>query len=65
MKTALYLAALLLVWAIAQDRDERDRVYTKQLERVVATCVASSSGGPIVIGNELHFCGATPTGIKF
>lgn len=65
MKTALYVAGLLVVWAVAQDRDERDRAYTQQLERVLATCVATSSGGPIVIGDELHMCGATPTGIKF
>lgn len=65
MKVALYITALLAVYAIAQRQDASDVEYTKNLERVLATCVASSAGGPIVIGDELHMCGATPTGIKF
>jgi hypothetical protein len=65
MKVTLYIAALILVYTFAQERDAQDRAYTQNLERVLATCVASSSGGPIYIGNELHMCGATPTGIKF
>lgn len=65
MKTALYIVALLAVYAIAQRQDAADVAYTQNLERVLATCVATSSGGPIVIGDELYFCGATPTGIKF
>ena len=36
--------------------------YKKGLEKIVATCL-NKGDNPIWIGNELHFCGAEPSGI--
>ena len=41
-----------------------DESYTGELEKVVAQCLSSSSGKPVVIGDEVYMCGATATGVK-
>lgn len=65
IKTAGWICILLGVWSWANERDWQDRhtTYTKELERVIATCL-SAKDQPIWIGGELHYCSTTPTGIR-
>lgn len=65
LKTAGWICILLGVWSWANERDWQDRntQYTKELERVVATCL-SAKDQQIWIGDELYLCSATPTGVK-
>ena len=64
MKTALYLVALLAVYAIAQRQDAADAEYTRNLEQVVAKCLSNPVGQPITIGNEIYLCSIYNTGEK-
>lgn len=64
MKTALYIVALLAVYAIAQHQDAADAEYTKNLESVVAKCLSNPVGQPITIGNEIYLCSIYNTGEK-
>ena len=65
IKTAGWICILLGVWSWANESDWQDRntQYTQQLERVLATCM-SAKDQPIWIGEELHLCSATPTGVR-
>lgn len=65
LKTAGWICILLGVWSWANERDWQDKntQYTKELERVVATCL-SAKDQQIWIGDELYLCSATPTGVK-
>lgn len=65
LKTAGWICILLGVWSWANERDWQDKntQYTKELERVVATCL-SAKDQQIWIGDELYLCSAHPTGIK-
>ena len=65
IKTAGWICILLGVWSWANERDWQDKntQYTKELERVVATCL-SAKDQQIWIGDELYLCSATPTGIS-
>ena len=64
MKIALYLVALLAVYAIAQRQDAADVEYTRSLEQVVAKCLSNPVGQPITIGNEIYLCSIYNTGEK-
>lgn len=64
MKTALYIVALLAVYAIAQRQDAADAEYTRNLEQVVAKCLSNPVGQPITIGNEIYLCSNYNTGEK-
>lgn len=64
MKTALYLVALLAVYAIAQRQDAADAEYTRNLEQVVAKCLSNPVGQPIAIGEEIYLCSIYNTGEK-
>ncbi len=64
MKTALYIVALLAVYAIAQRQDAADAEYTRNLEEVVATCLSGPTGKPVTIGDEVFLCGIVNTGEK-
>ena len=64
MKTALYIVALLAVYAIAQRQDAADAEYTRNLEQVVAKCLSNPGGQPIAIGEEIYLCSIYNTGEK-
>lgn len=64
MKTALYIVALLAVYAIAQRQDAADAEYTRNLEQVVVKCLSNPVGQPITIGNEIYLCSIYNTGEK-
>ena len=64
IKTIGYVLMLLGVWSYVQDMEYTEQhEYTQQLERVMATCL-STQDQPIWIGDELHLCSATPTGVR-
>lgn len=65
LKTAGWICILLGVWSWANERDWQDKntQYTKELERVVATCL-SAKDQQIWIGDELYLCSSSPTGIS-
>lgn len=64
MKTALYIVALLAVYAIAQRQDAADAEYTRNLEQVVAKCLSNPVGQPITIGEDIYLCSIYNTGEK-
>lgn len=64
MKTALYILALFAIYAIVQRQDAAEAEYTKNLEGVVAKCLNSNIGQPIVIGDEIFLCSIYNTGEK-
>ena len=53
------ITLLIALWWLSPDKD-----YQHELEKVVATCLSSSSGKPVIIGDEVYMCGVTSIGVK-
>ena len=55
----LSFLATILVWLSLDDVNSKNKEYTKSLETVLATCLDSSAGKPLKIGDDYYLRGAT------